>query len=106
MGVRQCPFCGKKIPEHCGRDCPLCHETLPERRFHHHSSKGTDRNTFRRGLFYMMCVAAIYYFMSSSSPYQIHLPYPSVLTTWLLPLFFLMGLGFAAYGIYQRAFRA
>ena len=104
MGTRECPFCGKKIFE-AFKDCPHCHETLPERR---QTSKPAPsgitpgRGMLRRGLLYMMFVAAIYYFMSPSSPYQIHLPYPSVLTTYLLPLFFVMGLIFALYGIYQH----
>jgi len=50
----------------------------------------------------MMAVAFIYYIMSPSSPYQIKMPYPSVLTAYLLPLFFIMGLFFALYGIYQH----
>lgn len=106
MNFRECPFCGKRIPDTGSRDCPICHETLPERRFHgkhHHAARMTPgRNMIRRGLLYMMCVAAIYYFMSPASPYQIKMPYPSILTTYLLPLFFIMGLGFALYGIYQH----
>jgi len=53
----------------------------------------------------MMCVAAIYYFLSPSSPYKLKLPFPGflpLLTTYFLPLFFLLGLGLALYGVYQH----
>lgn len=50
----------------------------------------------------MMSVAFIYYVMSPNSPYPIKMPYPSLLSTYLLPCFFLMGLAFALYGIFQH----
>lgn len=107
MHFRECPFCGKRIPANGGRDCPVCHETLPDR-FHHRHAHGTTtpgRNMLRRGLFYMMCVAAIYYFLSPASPYKLKLPFARLLpllTTYFLPLFFLLGLGLALYGVYQH----
>ncbi|MHB8527057.1 MAG: hypothetical protein ACYC92_02675 [Candidatus Acidiferrales bacterium] len=48
----------------------------------------------------MMIVAFIYYLLSASSPLKIPMPFAPVLTTYLLPLFFLAGLGFALYGIF------
>jgi hypothetical protein len=58
----------------------------------------------RRGLFYMMCVAAIYYFLSPASPYKLKVPFDllPLLTTYFLPLFFLLGLGIALYGLFQH----
>lgn len=90
------------------RDCPHCHETLPERRIpaaapapraaHH----GIRKTTFRRGLLYMMTVAFIYYLISPGSPLKLPVPFAPVLTTYLLPLFFLLGLSFSLFGIYQN----
>ena len=109
MATRECPFCGRKISEvyHAHRDCPHCHETLPERRVavagrNARAADSGRKTTFRRGLVYMMSVAFIYYVMSPSSPYPIKMPYPGLLSTYLLPLFFIMGLFFALYGIYQH----
>jgi hypothetical protein len=103
MRIRECPFCGKKIST-TGRDCPLCHETLPERRIAAGSTITPGRDMLRRGLFYMMCVAAIYYFLSPASPYKLKVPFDllPLLTTYFLPLFFLLGLGIALYGLFQH----
>lgn len=109
MVTRECPFCGKRISEaySAHRDCPHCHETLPERRINAAGLKaragGSGRQTmFRRGLLYMMSVAFIYYLMSPQSPLKLPVPFAPLLTTYLLPCFFLMGLGFALFGIYQN----
>lgn len=107
MGVRECPFCGKSISE-TFRDCPHCHETLPERRIPSSApvaratSGGKRPTTFRRGLLYMMTVAFIYYLISSGSPLKLPVPFAPVLTRYLLPCFFLMGLAFALFGIFQH----
>ena len=108
MGTRECPFCGKSIAD-VFRDCPQCHETLPERRFSGAAGDGgaartahADRpTTFRRGLLYMMTVAFVYYLLSPVSPLKLPVPFAPLLTGYLLPCFFLMGLGFALFGIYQ-----
>lgn len=104
MGVRECPFCGRTIFE-AFKDCPHCHETLPERRLPSKPAPAgmtPGRGMLRRGLLYMMFVAAIYYFLSPSSPLKLPVPFVPILTTYLLPLFFVMGLIFALYGIYQH----
>jgi len=106
MATRECPFCGKKIAD-VHRDCPHCREAMPERRI---PSAATSRRaagsgrktTFRRGLLYMMTVAFIYYLMSANSPLKLPVPFAPLLMTYLLPCFFLMGLGFALFGIYQN----
>lgn len=107
MGLRECPFCGKAIAE-VFRDCPHCHEALPERR---RSSGGgpvaraasADRpTTFRRGLLYMLTVAFLYYLLSPASFLKLPVPFAPFLTRYLLPLFFLAGMAFALYGIYQN----
>ncbi|HEV2421352.1 MAG TPA: hypothetical protein VGS59_06580 [Candidatus Acidoferrales bacterium] len=109
MSARECPFCGKRISEiyHAHRDCPHCHETLPERRIAAAGPNGRAagsgrQTTFRRGLLYMMSVAFIYYLLSPQSPLRLPVPFAPLLTTYLLPCFFLMGLGFALYGIFQH----
>jgi hypothetical protein len=106
MGVRECPFCGKSISE-VFRDCPHCHETLPERRVPGTASEagaasaGSRETTFRRGLLYMLTVAFIYYFLSPASPLKLPVPFAPLLTRYLLPFFFLAGMAFALFGIYQ-----
>jgi len=102
MGVRECPFCGKKISD-AFRDCPLCHETLPELRVIKTSSSSGRGGPLRRGLFYMMIVAFIYYLLSANSPLKFPaVPFAPILTTYLLPLFFLAGLGMMMYGIFLQ----
>lgn len=100
MGVRECPFCGKKISD-AFRDCPYCHEAVPELRRTESSSPASERNgPLRRGLLYMMVVAFVYYLLSPSSPLKIPVPFAPVLTNYVLPLCFVAGLGFALYGIF------
>jgi hypothetical protein len=102
MGVRECPFCGKKISD-AFRDCPHCHETLPELRVVKSSSSSGKGGPLRRGLLYMMIVAFIYYFLSSNSPLKLPtVPFAPLLTTYLLPLFFLASLGITMYGIFLQ----
>jgi hypothetical protein len=88
------------------RDCPHCHETLPERRIPVTASPvtrhGIRKTTFRRGLLYMMTVAFIYFLISPGTPLKIPIPFAPILTTYLLPLFFLLGLSFSLFGIYQN----
>lgn len=101
MGVRECPFCGKKISD-AFRDCPQCHETLPEPRIVKSSSSSGKGGPLRRGLLYMMIVAFVYYLLSANSPLKISVPFAPILTTYLLPLVFLAGLSFAMYGIFLQ----
>jgi hypothetical protein len=109
MGTRECPFCGKRV-SNVFRDCPYCHETLPERSFSGAAagvsparSSRSDRPTaFRRGLLYMMTVAFVYYLLSPASFLKLPVPFAPLLTRYLLPCFFLMGLGFALFGIFQH----
>ena len=50
----------------------------------------------------MMVVAFVYYLLSVNSPLKISVPFAPILTTYLLPLVFLAGLGFAMYGIFLQ----
>ncbi|HEV2290179.1 MAG TPA: hypothetical protein VGR81_14650 [Candidatus Acidoferrales bacterium] len=68
-------------------------------------SYAQKRGTIRRGLFYMLLVAAIDYFLSPSSPYKFNVPFAPLLpllTTYFLPLFFFLGLGITLYGLFQH----
>ena len=56
----------------------------------------------RRGLLYMMFVAFLYYLLSPESFLKLPVPFAPLLTNYLLPLFFVMGLTFALYGIFQH----
>jgi hypothetical protein len=102
MGLRECPFCGQRISDSF-RDCPHCHETLPEiPRAGGARVYAQKKRTIRRGLLYMMVVAVIYYLFSPSSPLKLPVPFAPVLTTYLLPLFFIAGLAMVLYGIFQH----
>jgi len=51
----------------------------------------------------MMIVAFIYYLLSANSPLKIPtVPFAPLLTTYLLPLFFLVSLGMTMYGIFLQ----
>jgi len=56
----------------------------------------------RRGLIYMLLGAAVYYLTTPGSPLPIPFPIPLVVTTYLLPLLILLGLGFAIFGGMRR----
>ena len=67
-------------------------------------SSGPDgRQQIRRGLLYMFLAAVIYYFAAGySAPLQLPVAVTPIVTTYLTPLLFLGGLGFALYGLFLR----
>ena len=95
MARRQCAYCGTFVDE-SAKVCPNCREALPERVELHQAPQGGTE--IRRGLLYMLLAAVVYYFASSNSP----LPIPEMVTTYLLPLLFISGLGFAIFGAARR----
>ncbi len=101
MPVRECPFCGRVISD-AFRDCPHCHETLPSVPRAEAPVYAQKKGTVRRGLLYMFVVAVIYYLISPSGPLKYPVPFAPVLTTYLLPLFFLAGLALMLYGIFKQ----
>lgn len=50
----------------------------------------------------MLTVAFLYYLLSPASFLKLPVPFAPFLTRYLLPLFFLAGMAFALYGIYQN----
>jgi hypothetical protein len=98
--TRQCVHCGKPVRTHL-RQCPFCREMIPEvpvpRRW------GSDgRREIRRGLFYMLLAAVIYYFAGGYSEIKLPLTIVPAVTTYLSPLLFFGGLGLSLYGVVLR----
>jgi len=98
---RDCPFCGAAIPvdaEHC----PNCRESLVEAQPYAGLRSGAGSAEIRRGIFYMLLGAVIYYLVGESSPLPFSVPFASILTQYLLPFLFLGGLGLMVYGLFQK----
>jgi len=83
--------------------CPFCREEVPQVRLSRpRSSNG--RAQIRRGLLYMLLAAISYYFAAGyGTPLQLPVEIVPIVTKYLLPLLFLSGLGFTAYGLILRA---
>jgi hypothetical protein len=100
MARRQCAYCGTFVGENV-KQCPSCRETIPER-VELRKAPPAGGEEIRRGLLYMLLGATLYYFTSPGGPLPIPFPIPSVVTTYLLPLLILLGLGFAIFGGLRR----
>ena len=96
---RQCAYCGEFVGETVKR-CPSCREEIPERIVLQKAPQGGVE--IRRGLLYMLLGATSYYFLSPGSPIPVPVPIPSMVTTYLLPLLVLLGLGFVIFGGLRR----
>jgi len=93
-------FCGKPISVQA-RQCPFCREAIPQMATIRRG--GTDgRREMRRGLLYMLLAGVIYYFGGGYSPMTVPVNVSSAVTTYLVPLLFLGGLGLTLYGAYFR----
>ena len=99
MARRQCAYCGTFVGETV-KTCPNCREAIPEPIAIHKTPQGGPE--MRRGLLYMLLTAVVFYFASPQSAVPIPFHVPSMVTTYLLPLIFLLGLGFAIYGAMRR----
>lgn len=98
--TRQCVHCGKPVRTHL-RQCPFCREMIPEvPRPRRQSSDG--RREVRRGLFYMLLAAGIYYLAGGYSQIKLPLTIVPAVTTYLSPLLFFGGLGLSLYGFVLR----
>ena len=99
MARKQCAYCGEFVGETVKR-CPNCREEIPDRVVLHKAPQGGPE--IRRGLLYMLLGATVYYFTRPESSLPIPIPIPSMVTTYLLPFLFLLGLGFALFGGLRR----
>lgn len=100
VASRPCAYCGKPVPLRLDR-CPHCREEQPEIRL---SSRGGSAggSQIRRGLFYMLLGAVIYYFSGGYSPMVLPYNLSPLVNSYLAPIIFLGGLGMSLYGIFLR----
>jgi hypothetical protein len=83
--------------------CPFCREEVPQVQLSRPRSS-SGRAQIRRGLLYMLLAAISYYFAAGyGTPLQLPVEIMPIVTNYLLPLLFLSGLGFTAYGLFLRA---
>ena len=81
--------------------CPHCREEVPQVRLS--SRGGSDgRAQIRRGLFYMLLGAVVYYFSGGYSPMVLPLNLSPLVNTYFAPAIVLGGLGMSLYGIFLR----
>jgi hypothetical protein len=99
MARRQCAYCGTFVSE-TEKTCPNCREALLERIELHSAPHGGPE--IRRGLLCMLLAVAIYYLAAPQSIVPIPFHIPPMVTTYLLPLLFLLGLGFTIFGAMRR----
>jgi hypothetical protein len=99
MARKQCAFCGTFVGEDVKR-CPSCREEIPERVEIHKAPQGGPE--IRRGLLCMLLGAAAYYFAKPGGPIPLPFHVPGVVTTYLLPLLFILGVCFAIFGGFRR----
>ncbi len=99
MARRQCAFCGTFVDEDA-KQCPDCREMIPAR-----IKIQTVRHGWaeiRRGLVLMLLATGAFYLASPQSKLPLPFAIPQAVTTYLLPAVFVLGLGFAVYGIARR----
>ena len=99
MARRQCAYCGTFVDENA-KQCPDCREPIAERIVMHSSPPGGAE--IRRGLLYMLLSATAYYLLKPGSPLPISFHVPGVVTTYLLPILFMLGVCFAVFGGFRR----
>jgi len=99
MARKQCAYCGTFVGEDVKR-CPSCREEIPERLEIHKAPQGGAE--IRRGLLYMLLGATLYFFAKPGGPVPIPFQVPEMVTTYLLPLLFILGVCFAFYGGLRR----
>lgn len=108
MPARQCPFCGKMISD-THSHCPFCREAVPpvpgsqaavRRTWDVHNGDGNRK--IRQGLLYMLLAAVIQYFAGGYGRpvFSVPVHIQPVVTSYLVPLLFLCGLGLSVYGCF------
>jgi hypothetical protein len=99
--TRQCSFCGRQIAATLNQ-CPFCREMVTQVRLSRPSGSN-GRRQIRRGLLYMLLAAIIYYFAGGyAAPLWLPVQVMPAVVNYLLPLFFLGGLGLTLYGLFLR----
>ena len=101
LKFRQCGFCGRMSPIGLA-ECPHCHETFPELPQVRKRPR-SDGGQLRRGLLYMMLAGVIHYFAAGYSSMRLPIDIPPMVTQYMTPALFLLGLAFGLYGIVTRA---
>ena len=100
MARRQCAYCGTFVGETV-ETCPNCREAIPVR-VELHKGPAAGGAELRRGLLYMLLAAVIFYFARPESGLPIPFHVPDMVPTYMLPLLFLLGLGFTIFGGMRR----
>lgn len=101
MTSRQCPYCGKIVPEQATQ-CPFCREALmqaPVISSPHHEQ---GRRYMRRGILYMVMAGVAHYYLGGYSPEKFPFTVIPEVTQYLIPLLFLLGFGLLVFGVYRR----
>jgi hypothetical protein len=102
MASRECPYCGKMVYDQLTQ-CNYCRERLPEvRPLRSAVERPAGGDNIRRGLLFMLAAAVIAYFAGGTNAWTLPVAVPPVVTDYLLPLFFLSGLGLSLHGLYLR----
>jgi hypothetical protein len=100
LKFRQCSHCGRMAPVGLP-ECPHCKEEFPALPQPRRSAR-VDGGELRRGLLYMTLAAVIHYFAAGYSTWQLPLHVPEMVIRYMTPALFVLGLGFAVYGVANR----
>lgn len=100
LKFRQCGHCGRMVPVGI-IECPHCRQELPELPRMRKPVR-VDGGEMRRGLLYMTLAGVIHYFAGGYSTMQLPVQIPEMVTQYMTPALFLLGLGFAVYGLVNR----
>ncbi len=98
MGARQCPFCGKAVPERLTQ-CPHCREAIPEIRLSKRDYPQARRK-IRQGLLLMLMAAVVYYFAAGYGAWQLPPAIQPMAATYASPFLLFLGLVLAIHGLY------
>ncbi|MCI0403095.1 MAG: hypothetical protein L0212_06185 [Acidobacteria bacterium] len=104
MADCECPYCGKTVSDKL-LQCPYCREGLSARPGARRAASGGRQGVkyIRRGQLYMLLAAACYYLFGGYSP--VFAPPFSIepwLTSYVLPILFMGGLGLFIFGVIRR----
>ena len=101
LKFRQCGFCGRMSSIGL-EQCPHCHETFPELPQVRKRSR-SDGGRLRRGLLYMMLAGVVHYFAAGYSSMPLPVEISPIVTQYMTPALFMLGLAFGVYGVVTRA---